>query len=250
MADSNIGSLPAAEALNDDSLLVAEQSGTAVHFRGKLLKDYASQGVSAYVKSAQEAAEKAAQAAQEAAETVEGIKDVTEDVKAAQAAAQAAETAAQAAQTAKAAAEQAAATAASDAVADVGSEMQGYVTAAEAAQTAAEQARDEAQAIAGGNFLPLAGGTMTGTLTLAGDPSANLHAATKQYVDNAVKSVTITTDTTPTANSVNPVQSGGVYTALAGKETAGAAASALTEAKEYTDNSIQAAISDTWEASY
>lgn len=34
------------------------------------------------------------------------------------------------------------------------------------------------------NHLPLAGGTMTGTLTLNGSPSANLEAATKQYVDN------------------------------------------------------------------
>lgn len=32
--------------------------------------------------------------------------------------------------------------------------------------------------------LPLAGGTMTGDLVLAGDPDANLKAATKQYVDN------------------------------------------------------------------
>ena len=34
-----------------------------------------------------------------------------------------------------------------------------------------------------GNALPLAGGTMTGTLTLSGAPTANLHAATKAYVD-------------------------------------------------------------------
>ena len=34
------------------------------------------------------------------------------------------------------------------------------------------------------NHLPLAGGTLTGTLTLSGAPSANLEAATKQYVDN------------------------------------------------------------------
>lgn len=34
--------------------------------------------------------------------------------------------------------------------------------------------------------LKLSGGTMTGFLTLSGDPTANLHAATKQYVDNAV----------------------------------------------------------------
>jgi hypothetical protein len=32
-------------------------------------------------------------------------------------------------------------------------------------------------------FLPLAGGTMTGALTLAGAPSQDLHAATKAYVD-------------------------------------------------------------------
>ena len=31
--------------------------------------------------------------------------------------------------------------------------------------------------------LPLAGGTMTGAITLAANPTANLHAATKQYVD-------------------------------------------------------------------
>jgi hypothetical protein len=32
--------------------------------------------------------------------------------------------------------------------------------------------------------LPLAGGTMTGNLTLAGDPSSALHPASKQYTDN------------------------------------------------------------------
>jgi hypothetical protein len=34
-------------------------------------------------------------------------------------------------------------------------------------------------------MLPLAGGTMTGAITLSGAPTANLHAATKQYVDDA-----------------------------------------------------------------
>jgi len=37
--------------------------------------------------------------------------------------------------------------------------------------------------VSGGSFLPLVGGTMTGNLTLAGDPTSDLHAATKQYVD-------------------------------------------------------------------
>jgi hypothetical protein len=37
-----------------------------------------------------------------------------------------------------------------------------------------------------GRFLPIAGGTMTGALTLAADPVAQLAAATKQYVDAGV----------------------------------------------------------------
>ena len=37
------------------------------------------------------------------------------------------------------------------------------------------------------------------------------------YIDNAVSGVTVTTDVTPTQGSTNPVQSGGVYTALANK---------------------------------
>lgn len=36
------------------------------------------------------------------------------------------------------------------------------------------------------DYLALAGGTMTGTLTLSGAPSSNLHAATKKYVDDAI----------------------------------------------------------------
>jgi hypothetical protein len=37
--------------------------------------------------------------------------------------------------------------------------------------------------------LALVGGTMTGALTLSADPSASLHAATKQYVDNTASGV-------------------------------------------------------------
>lgn len=40
--------------------------------------------------------------------------------------------------------------------------------------------------------LPRAGGTMTGALTLKGDPTSNLHAATKQYVDNAIPDAVLT----------------------------------------------------------
>lgn len=37
--------------------------------------------------------------------------------------------------------------------------------------------------VSGGGFLATSGGTMTGDITLAGDPSSALHPATKQYVD-------------------------------------------------------------------
>lgn len=39
-------------------------------------------------------------------------------------------------------------------------------------------------------MLPKAGGTMTGVLTLSADPTSALHAATKQYVDNAGSALT------------------------------------------------------------
>lgn len=93
------------------------------------------------------------------------------------------------------------------------------------------------------NYLPLSGGTLTGSLTLNGAPTSNLEAATKKYVDdnttnkqgtitangilkgNGSGTITaavagtdyqapLTFDNSPTANSNNPVKSGGVYTAI------------------------------------
>ena len=40
-----------------------------------------------------------------------------------------------------------------------------------------------------GDYAPLAGATFTGTVTLAADPSTNLEAATKQYVDRLVAGI-------------------------------------------------------------
>lgn len=52
---------------------------------------------------------------------------------------------------------------------------------------AAKTEIDALQAFQGtGPFLPLAGGTMIGPITLGADPANDLHAATKRYVDNAV----------------------------------------------------------------
>ena len=39
-------------------------------------------------------------------------------------------------------------------------------------------------------MVPKAGGTMTGALTLSGAPTADLHAATKKYVDDSVPNIT------------------------------------------------------------
>ena len=48
------------------------------------------------------------------------------------------------------------------------------------------------------------------------DPN-NKHQDIFAYVDNAIKDVKVTTDATPTQGSTNPVQSGGVYSALVNK---------------------------------
>ena len=85
MADKQIGSLPAATTVDDDSLFVCEQQGTAMKTTGAQWKGYARDAVSQYVDEAREIAEgisdsvdaaaqsaaDAAQSAQEAAESAE-----------------------------------------------------------------------------------------------------------------------------------------------------------------------------------
>lgn len=60
MADKNIGALPAAPDLYDDSLLVAEQQGAAVKITGKQWKGYAQKAVAQYSDAARLDAEKTA----------------------------------------------------------------------------------------------------------------------------------------------------------------------------------------------
>lgn len=55
-------------------------------------------------------------------------------------------------------------------------------TASDANLAAEESAREAGDALA----LPKTGGTMTGAITLPGNPGANLQAAPKQYVDSAI----------------------------------------------------------------
>ena len=60
-------------------------------------------------------------------------------------------------------------------------------------------------------------GAGTGDMLAAVYDPNNKHTDIFEYVDNAIKDVKVTTDATPTQGSVNPVQSGGVYSALINK---------------------------------
>lgn len=60
-------------------------------------------------------------------------------------------------------------------------------------------------------------GAGTGDMLASVYDPQNKHQDIFAYVDNAIKDVKITTDATPTQGSTNPVQSGGVYSALNNK---------------------------------
>lgn len=62
-----------------------------------------------------------------------------------------------------------------------------------------------------------ASGAGTGDMMASVYDPKNKHQDIFAYVDNAIKDVKVTTDATPTQGSTNPVQSGGVYSALANK---------------------------------
>lgn len=139
MADKNIGSLPAASTVDDDSLLVAEQQGQAVKVTGAQFKGFAQQAVRQYVEQAQEAASDALEASEQALEAVAGIGTAVEDTKANKEAAEAAQAAAEQAQAGAEAAAQGAAE-------EVKEELQGLVDQAETAKTGAETAKSGAEA--------------------------------------------------------------------------------------------------------
>lgn len=69
MADKTIGSLPQAQTVDDNSLFVCEQQGTAMKTTGAQWKGFAIQAVSQYVEPAQQAAQQAQQAATNAAQS-------------------------------------------------------------------------------------------------------------------------------------------------------------------------------------
>lgn len=62
-----------------------------------------------------------------------------------------------------------------------------------------KKASDFANASHTHSYLPLSGGTMTGNITLVGAPSANLHPASKKYVDDAIAGLALITITVVTS---------------------------------------------------
>ena len=71
MADKQISSLPQAQTVDDSSLFVLEQQGTAMKATGAQWKGFAVQAVSQYVEPAQQAAQQAQQAATNAKQSEE-----------------------------------------------------------------------------------------------------------------------------------------------------------------------------------
>ena len=66
MADKNIGLLPQASTLTDNSSFVCEDSGTAKRVTGKQFKDFAKEGALPAVRAAESAANRAEVAARSA----------------------------------------------------------------------------------------------------------------------------------------------------------------------------------------
>jgi hypothetical protein len=86
--------------------------------------------------------------------------------------------------------------------------------------------------------LALAGGTMTGALTLSADPSANLHAATKQYVDSVSSSVTSLQSEVDATQTGAGLGANGAYSANASTNYLGSVAS-LKAADEALDSQLK-----------
>lgn len=93
------------------------------------------------------------------------------------------------------------------------------------------------------------GDTMTGALTLSGNPTNNLHAATKQYVDNAVASVPIPVGlyTGSTSDETNlPV---GHHVLLEGSVARNASSPvSLSAGSSYSSSASGSQLSGTWRA--
>lgn len=86
-----------------------------------------------------------------------------------------------------------------------------------AAYTSSTAYATAAQGTLASNAMPKSGGTFTGAVTLASDPTSDLQPTTKQYVDTAIADVVasgVVVDDALSSTSTNPVQNKVINTAL------------------------------------
>lgn len=214
MANKQIGSLPQSQSIDDDSLFVMEQQGTAQKVTGEQIKGYAKKSAQEQAELAQEYAQQSQEAAEAAEAAITQIGTAVEDTQAAQAASEAAQAAAESAQDAAETAQGQAQTAANQA-GQSATAAGNAQTAAEAAQDAAEDARDLAE----GYSTAAAGSASTAAqmATQAGE-SATVAAGSASTASQAA------TDAQEAKTDAE--------TAKAGAETARAGAEAAQEAIE------------------
>ena len=95
------------------------------------------------------------------------------------------------------------------------------VYGAKAAAAAASAAAATAQGVADA-AMPIAGGAFTGAVSLVGDPTENLHAATKKYVDDAKAAAISAGEADATTKADAALASANAYTDNAVKGLSGA----------------------------
>jgi hypothetical protein len=110
------------------------------------------------------------------------------------------------------------------------------VTVGDTFQTIAEKLQGQVTNIAQ-NYLQLAGGTMTGYISLHADPTQAFHAATKQYVDNVAEGLHIHASVKVATTTTLASSSGGTVTYNNGTNGLGATltlSNALTQLDGYS----------------
>ena len=106
-----------------------------------------------------------------------------------------------------------------------------------AAYTASNAYATAAQGTKADNAMPKAGGTFTGAVTLNADPTANLHPATKQYVDSKISSSIAASDAMVFKGTIG---SDGTSTTLPTSATVGDTYKVITQISINADNSYTA----------
>lgn len=249
MADKRIDDLTQALAINDDDLFVLQQSSEAKKLKGSQLKQYAKDAVNAEVQQAATYAKNAADSATDSATGATAAAQSAENAAAAKNTAVVAATNAEAAKNAIANMIVEAVTLETGQPANVTKTLVDQVYKLTFGLPRGEKGEQGSPGATGNGISGIAlksgthapGTSDVYTITLtdgttfdfavyngangqgAGDMLAsvydpqNKHQDVFKYVDDAIKDVKVTTDATPTQGSANPVQSGGVYSALTNK---------------------------------